>query len=484
MPEAMLFKKLPLPSEIHVRLLWKISACMATEKKKGDQSVTERIDMLTRVIIAFLMGIIIGSIVAEISLDALQEHIQSLFFVFVWLIVVTGLLTFWVVQNKERLLKRIFGVTDTDLTKLHETGRSLLFNIVEKDYEKARRDVTFMLRKIGAWYSWMNFRRWVVMALQIIIVGFAGVLGTILLYNQNKLLTQQNQLLVQQNVRLDQQTYLQEAERRSSLIFLMSNILDEVNNELKEDVGVLGARDISPQLIGRIVALSNSLRPYRYLGSDSLVGRELSPERGYLLQAIVSSEIDKSSLRRIFKTADFSYADLKKAILSGEYLAGINLTGADLNEVRLDEADLSNANLSDAELNDAVLAQANLRDARLRNTKMSKAYLESANLSGANLSGANLSRANFTSANLQNVRLTNANLSSANLSHTILRKAAFEQAVFDSTKVSEYSWLDSLNRMGKDTLRGTNHLVSNYYVDSVETNIGWFYVLLRKKNEK
>jgi uncharacterized protein YjbI with pentapeptide repeats len=341
-----------------------------------------------------------------------------------------------------------------------------------------------MLRKKGAWYSWMNFRRWVVMALQIIIVGFAGVLGTILLYNQNKLLTQQNQLLVQQNVRLDQQTYLQEAERRSSLIFLMGNILDEVNDELKEDVGIKGVRDISPQLIGRIIALSNSLRPYRYLGSDSLVGRELSPERGYLLLAIVGSEIDKSSLRRIYKTADFSFADLKNTIMSGEYLAGVNLTGANLNGARLDDADLSGANLSEAELNDAVLAHANLRDARLRNTKMRKAYLESANLSDANLSGADLQRAILSSADLHNARLSKANLASANISYAVLTKAAFDLAIFDSTKVAEFTWLDSISRLGADTLRGTNHLVYNYYMDSVQTNLGWFYMLLRKKEEK
>lgn len=457
---------------------------MATEKNKNERSVTERIDMLTRMIITLLVGILIGSIVAEVSLEALQEHIQSLFFVFLWLIIITGLLAFWVVQNKERLLKRLFGVTDTDLTKLHETGRSLLFNIVEKDYEKARRDVTLLLRKIGAWYSWMNFRRWVVMTLQIIMVGFAGVLGTILLYNQNKLLTQQNQLLVQQNVRLDQQTYLQEAERRGSLISLMGNILDGVNDELREDVGVKGVRDISPQLIGRIIAMSNSLRPYRYLGSDSLVGRELSPERGFLLLSIVSSEIDKSSLHRIYKSADFSYSDLKRAVLSGEFLAGINLTGADLEGAHMDEVDLRGANLSNAELNSAVLARANLSDARLRNTKMRKASLESVNFTDANLSDSDLWYANLLAANLQNARLNRANLSNANLGHAVLTKASFDQVIFDSTIVAEYTWIDSLNRMGADTLRGTNHLISNYYIDSVKTNLGWFYMLLPKKNKQ
>lgn len=454
---------------------------MASEKKKSDKSSSQRIDMWARVAIALILGIILGAIVTQIGLDALQDHIQNLVFVFLWLIIITGLFAFWVVQNKERILKRLFGVTDTDLSELNKTGQSLFFNIVEKDYDHAKRDLSLLFRKITAWYSWMNFRRWAVMAFQTLMVGLAGVLGTILLYNQNKLLTQQNQLLNQQNIRLDQQTYLQEADRRSSLIFLMGNIFDAVDEELKADAGIRGVRDISPQLTGRIIALSNSLRPYRYLGNDSLVWRELSPERGYLLMALVNSEIDKSSLKRIYQSADFSYADLKKVILSGEYLAGINLTGSDLTGAHLDEANLSDANLSDAELNDAVLARANLEDARLRNTKMKKTYLESANLSGANLSGADLWRANLVAVNLYNARLTKANLSNANLSQAVFNKAAFDQAVFDSTRVAEFTWLDSLGRMGTDTLRGTHHLASNYYMDSVETNLGWFYILLRKK---
>lgn len=456
---------------------------MASEKKKKDESYTKRIDALARVIIALLVGMIIGVVVSQVGMEALQNEIHHVVFFFLWLIIITGLFALWVVQNKERLLKKLFGVSDTDLSELNKTGQSLLFSVVEKEYDQARRDLSLLFRKITAWYSWMNFRRWVVVAFQTLMVGLAGVLGTLLLYNQNKLLNQQNQLLNQQNLRLDQQTYLQEAERRSSFIFLMGNILDAVDSELKDDVGVQGVRDISPQLIGRIIALSHSLRPYRYLGTDSLVGRELSPERGYLLLSIVSSEIDKRSLRRVYQSADFSFADLKKAVLSGEYLAGINLTGADLEGARLDDTDLSNANLSDAEMNDAILVHANLRDARLRNTTLRKAYLESANLSSTNLSGADLRRANLSSANLSKARLSGTNLSGANLSHTIFAKAAFDQALFDSTIVAEYTWLDSLSRMGADTLRGTRHLVSNYYMDSVETNLGWFYLLRRKEGQ-
>lgn len=456
--------------------------CNATmEKKKTEDSAAVRIDVLTRIIIVFIAGVIIGAVISQVGLEALQSQIQNIIFIFIWLIIIVGLVVYWVVRRKEAILKKLFGVSDTDLGELNKTAQSLLFNIVEKDYDRAKRDLSLLFRKVTAWYSWMNFRRWVIIAFQVLLVGFAGMLGTILLYNQNTLLIRQNELLNQQNIRLDQQTYLQEAERRSSLIFLMGNILDAVNQELKEDVGVKGLRDISPQLIGRVIALSNSLRPYRYLVGDSLVGRELSPERGYLLLAIVSSEIDKSSLRRIYKASDFSYADLKKAVLSNEYLAGINLTGADLKGALLDEADLSGANLSNAEMDDAQMTRANLQSTWFRNTHLSKANLVSAEMGRANLSGANLSRANLSFANMQGAYLINADLSAANLSDAVFAGASFDRVTADSAIVSEFNWLDSFGPAEKDSLNGANYLISNYYVDSVENKLGWFYLLLRRK---
>jgi uncharacterized protein YjbI with pentapeptide repeats len=311
-------------------------------------------------------------------------------------------------------------------------------------------------------------------------VGFGGLLGTMLLYNQNKLLTQQNLLLQNQNYRLDQQTYLQEADRRSSLIFLMGNLLDAMDRELKSDIGQPGVRDLSPQIIGRVVALSKSLRPYRYLESDSLVARELSPERGQLLVSIVNSQIDNGSLRRIFQFADFSFADLKDVVLSGEYLSGINLHHADLAGAILDETDLSRADLSGADLSDAVFARANVREARFRQANLTNAYFESADLTQANFYGAKMRSANFAGAKLRQTHFTNADLSAANLFGATLIRTGLDQTVLDSVVVDNYNWLAQLPTGSQDSIRGLNHVLSNYRVDSVQTVMRVQFMLLRK----
>ena len=105
------------------------------------------------------------------------------------------------------------------------------------------------------------------------------IVQTWILSHQNNKLDTQNGLLGRQNQRLDQQINLEEGNRRSSLVFFMSNIMDKLDFELRNSPN----RTLSDPLFGRIVSLSQSMRPYRYLENDSLTPRQLSPERGQLL---------------------------------------------------------------------------------------------------------------------------------------------------------------------------------------------------------
>lgn len=453
---------------------------MDLNELKPDQKATHKIDVWSRTIVALALGILLGGLLSLTGLTALSEHVSGILTGFVIIIGVLAVLAFLVVQYKEKVLKSLFGVSNTELSEVKDLGQSLFLNSWNRDFTNAKTDFDALFTKIFAWYSWMSFRRWIVLIFNTLFISFGGLLGTVLIYNQNKLLTQQNALLERQSVRLDQQTYLQEADRRSSLIFLMGNLLDAMDKELKADVGQPGIRDISPQLIGRVIALSKSLRPYRYLAGDSLVVREISPERGQLLLSLVTSQIDNTSIRRIFQAADFSYADMSGAVLSSEYLSGINLAFADLSGAVLDETDLSRANLSNAVLVNAIFAHANLREARLRESNLENAYFDSADLQNANCYAANLRGAKLNGANLNNTHFSQADLNLADLSGALLSKTHFEGASLDSTIVNEMDWLSRMAQTGKDSIRGITHLLADYRVDSVQTGFGYQYMLLKK----
>lgn len=434
------------------------------EQPEKEHSPSRQLDIRSRTIVALLLGVLLGAIIALVGLHTLELYLPYLIIGFIALILLAAVLAFIIVQNKEAVLKRLFGVTDSDLSQVKGLAQVLFMNIWEKDFKTAETTFNILFTKLFAWYSWMNFRRWIVMVFQTLFVGFGGLLGTLLLYNQNKLLTQQNELLTNQNIRLTQQTYLQEAERRSALILLMGNLLDALDKELKDDIGQKGARDLSPQLVGRIIALSSGLKPYRYLESDSLIAQEISPERGQLLLSILSSEVDNGTLRRIFQSADFSFSELQGAALAGEFLEGINLRNADLSKANLNGARLAGADLNKADLSGAILAGTDLRKANLSETDLRETFITEVDFRGASLYGTDLR--------------------GVDLSDSDLRRSFMREALLDSAVVPDFRWLEAINPVQRDSIIGIGYLNDQYYLDSIETDPGNFeYILLRKKVE-
>lgn len=207
--------------------------------------------------------------------------------------------------------------------------------------------------------------------------GMIGVIGVMLAW-------QANSLLGKQNVLVEKQTFLAEAERRAALIYELTSILDEIDEELDErkpEGNGLSDVVFSDRLSGRVVALSRSLRPYRYLDPESGEltdkSRPLSPERAQLLLSLIGANAALTDLR--VKGADFSRADLRGAYLLGAKLpnqrfafadfSGANLSAADLSSSDLRSARLVGANLSGATINEANLEDADLTGADLRDIK-------------------------------------------------------------------------------------------------------------------
>ena len=222
-----------------------------------------------------------------------------------------------------------------------------------------------------------------------------GIIPLLILGIQTYILNTQNKLLREQNYRLDQQINLEEGNRRSSLIFLMSNIMDKMGEELKNPNNP--KKKLSDALIGRIVSLSQALRPYRYLENDVLIDQPLSPERGQLLISLTNSALHKSTYDKLFEKADFSYADLQNANFDETYMEGIELSYANLKGATFRNSDLEFANLigtnlestefSETFMNGITLNDANLKNSRLYNIKMTNASLKNADFRYSEVSG-------------------------------------------------------------------------------------------------
>lgn len=266
-----------------------------------------------------------------------------------------------------------------------------------------------------------------------------ATIPTILLYKQNKLLEHQNS-------RLKQQTYLQEAERRSSLIFLFSNIMDSIDEELKNDYLDNGKRDLSPQLMGRIISISSRLKPYKFLENGELIETEISPERGQLLITLLASDLNSNVLNELLNKSDFSYSDLK----------GANLSRTDMSYLNLNNSNLEDANLLGAVINGGNCQKCNFKNANLTNTDVTEN-----NFTGSNFTGSNLRK-----LNAYNTWFTNCNLSNSNIENTKFTYSFLENVILDSAKVSPDIFDQFINNIEEDSIVGRNRILEMYTIDS------------------
>ncbi len=302
----------------------------------------------------------------------------------------------------------------------------------------------------------------------------------------------QTWLLSIQNKRIIQQTYLQEAERRSSQVFLFSNIQDKIDEELKDPHNKKDT--LSNQTIGRIIALSLALKPYRYLDGDTLINNPISPERGQLLISLTNLGLDTTTLLKIARKGNFSQAELINVKLSsanlksidlrganltyanlmGANFEGADLRGADLREVDLRKADLRGTDLSGANLRGANLIQANLRDAYLQGTNLRDAYLQ-----GINLRDADLRNADLRGVDLQNADLRDTYLEYAKLKDAHLKKTNFEGAVV-AWAVSLYIEEPKVHNKIKKRISSHPYIEEHYKVSREEKDGETIYVLRKK----
>lgn len=318
-------------------------------------------------------------------------------------------------------------IRDTQRVSNIVTDRIIL-RVLDDAPEDIKQGVRFMLPRLANIFFWGRIRNWWWQWILGIFVAIGGLTGSILLMNQNELLNNQNALI-------QRQMSLEEASRRSTLITLMSNIMDKVDREIEKQRELLPLKNrdsarfqLSQSLIGQIAALSHSFKPYRYMDGDTMLSRPLSPERGQLLLTLYLLPLDTFTMSNIMRSSTFYCADLKDAILNDANLSNANLIWANLNGANLNGSNLNNANLSSAEMKGANLIRANMSNVGLNGSDLSNSSLGGANLSGASLWKVNLSNASLEYANLSGAELFEANLSGAELTKTNLSEAKMSNA--------------------------------------------------------
>ena len=399
-----------------------------------------------------VIGVVLGGVAVGVILTSWETITRFQPYIVggavgILLVLVIGAFLFFLF--KRSIYHKIFGAT---FATYDETAgrwiqnvlpffRGLLPSKTDEEFQRLTDEVASTGKQIIGFWGYGMFRREVMQLIFTMAAFVGGLLTTMLLIQQNQLITTQNKFI-------KEQSSLSEGARRSSLVFLMGEIMQAVNEELKgkSNKPYSQERKLSPQLIARIIALSHSFKPYRYLDADTLISKPLSPERGQLLLNIAYLKLDATeTLKEIFEGSNFREADL---------------SGADLNGAELSRADLSGADLSGADLRGADLRGADLSGADLRGADLSGADLDGADLSGADLRGADLRgtdlRVSFWDENtlfLGAVSLDGANLSGADLNGATVGIN------------SEINWFEYLK---KDSVIGCEQIIKDYEIIKVK----------------
>jgi uncharacterized protein YjbI with pentapeptide repeats len=271
---------------------------------------------------------------------------------------------------------------------------------------------------------------------------------------QTYYLKKQNDKLDDQNRRIEQQTFLQEAERRSSLVFLFDNVLDKLDEELKEnDLH----RKLTPQLVGRIVSLSKALKPYRYLDGDTLTKELSSPERGQLLISLLTSKLHISTYEQIFASADFSYSTIEGVNLDGAMLRNANLAHSTLENITMVGADLSFTNFSEATL---INIRAYQNGNPPKGAKFNFTNFHKTSIVNSDLSASVFEHSNFSQSNIEKTYILDALFKETEFLNTHFDSIFFRGATFLSTKFKQNK--DKSLSLDKDLFRNSKMDSSTY----------------------
>jgi len=333
-----------------------------------------KIESNVKIGLAFFIGSIVSIGFAVFGFNFFSDNILYFVIGFILLITILGFLVMLILVYKKAIFKRIFGIEDIEVTEISSIADKVIDSLSKGNWRESVQQLAYVAKHASAIYSWYSFRRWSVFLFYSLLVGFAGLVGSALLYNQNNLIglqnttiTKQNEIILNQTRRLDQQTYLLEADRRGSLVFLFSNVLDAIDREITNDFKDNNKRDLSDQLIARIIALSNSLKPYQFLDHDELIDKPISPERGQLLVSLIESNLDHSTYDQIFQRANFQYSDLTNVKLESRYLKYIDLKYSKFDNSIIRYCDFSDSDLRYTLFSNAAIKYSNMTDSELDN---------------------------------------------------------------------------------------------------------------------
>lgn len=170
----------------------------------------------------FFIAAVVGFQIAIWSWGASEQSLRSLgTAIFVASSIMTTLLVVLLFFRK-RILKGVFRRTEGSLSEILLKLNKLLIHLSKGESEEAINSSREVSAEIIHYYAFTNFYRWIVTSCLILLGSFAGIAGTILLFEQNQKIEAQTKIMSQQHENMTAQAEIMALP----LITQMRNRLD------------------------------------------------------------------------------------------------------------------------------------------------------------------------------------------------------------------------------------------------------------------
>lgn len=360
-----------------------------------------------------LVGLCAGAVAFVIGADFLLEGLKQKIATFAALLIgvaVGGFVSFFAIQKL--VVRKLRAVNKPTAETIFNNIFDLITNPTEVDREVWHQKLRSTFRGAIVWYSSAVGYYALFNAVVALVAIFAGMSATLIVFKQNQLISEQSIVLKSQNQSTLVQAILTESTRRAALAPTVSSIISEINQfsdtPIENTDQEYTKPPISENLIKRIKSVLPSLQPYIIADVDiSTIDLEkpisknvnllyLSPERGQILKALLSSGIDLIGIEH--EELDFSYSDMRNysvnlyrdidsygecGIYDGKPLTIvpiINLENSDFSNSRISGLSLdihSNVKLTNTQFNSSSLSfHYGSEKSNLENMKLWNSFLD------------------------------------------------------------------------------------------------------------
>ncbi|SEQ01736.1 pentapeptide repeat-containing protein [Thalassovita taeanensis] len=434
----------------------------------------------------FGFGLAAGFLLAFSGYSILQDSAGLIVTVFLSAIFVIGLLGSLAILLRKPLLRRVFGIADTQLQRFADPLAQVAEGAVDRDPHRATAAARQLVRLALARYAWLSTRRWIIASLTGLIAAMAALAGTALLFKQNELLAVQSRLMQEQNDKLQAQSaylaqdvQLAEAARNAELAVEITNIADLLGQAMTRAVARDGGppqpddgwgarvpvldplRDLDPQLVMRITSASRAVKPYRFLDPRLRAHDDADKIRVAMERRRAALPVAFSTLQGVFdwtepppedrlipRPASPERAQLLQTLIRAglrDYEA-LNWFGLDLSFAYAEDTDLlgismQGGQLSYARFDRAQVMESDFRSAALENASFRKAVLRDSLFSAISANEAKppyqlaegiyptaLAGVDFSNAFLLRCDFSGANAGAANFDGATFSGGAFSGA--------------------------------------------------------